>query len=75
LKHERWKTLPFKFNPLPPSGPETEKNILEDIFSSASSQLKKYHPSENMKFNNSGIFQSFESRILMEKKSFQFLSS
>ena len=36
--------------------PETEKNILEDLFSSALSQFKKYHPSGNLKFNDLGIF-------------------
>jgi len=29
--------------------------------------LKKYHPSETLKFNNYGIFQSLKFRILMEK--------
>jgi len=37
---------------------ETEKNILEDLFSSELSQFKKYHPFGNLKFNNLGIFQS-----------------
>ena len=46
---------------------EPEKFILEDLFSSVQSQCKKYHPSENLKFNNLGIFQSFQFRILMEK--------
>jgi len=46
---------------------ETEKNILQDLFSSVLSQFKKYHPSGNIKFNYLGIFQSFKSRILMEK--------
>jgi len=31
------------------------------------SQLKKYHPSGNLKFNNLGIFQSLKYRILLEK--------
>jgi len=35
---------------------ETETFILEDLFSSVLSQLKKYHPSGNLKFNISGIF-------------------
>jgi len=44
-----------------------EKNLLEDLFSSVLSQFKKYHPSENQKFNYVGIFQSSKLRILMEK--------
>jgi len=54
---------------------ETENFILEDLFSSVLSQFKKYHPSGNLKFNYLGIFQSLKLRILMEKKSFQFLLS
>ena len=50
----------------------TEKNILENIFSSEISQFEKYHPSGNLKFNNLSIFQSLKLRILAEKKSFQF---
>jgi len=45
----------------------TEKNILEDLFSAVMSQFKKYHPSENLKFNNFGIFQSLKLRNLMVK--------
>jgi len=45
----------------------TEKNILEDLPSSALSQFKKYHPLGNLKFNDSGIFQSSKLRILVEK--------
>jgi len=41
---------------------ETEKNILEDLFSSVLSKYKKYHPSGNLKFNNLGIFQSLKFR-------------
>jgi len=44
---------------------ETEKFILEDLFSSVLSELKEYHPSENLKFNHCGIFQSLKLRILM----------
>jgi len=47
---------------------ETEKNILDDFLSSVLSQLKKYHPSGNLTFNNLGIFQSLTFRILMKKK-------
>jgi len=43
------------------------KYILEDIFSSAFSQFKKYHPSGNMNFNYLCIFQSLKLHILMEK--------
>jgi len=35
---------------------ETEKLILEGLFSSILSQFKKYNPSGNMKFNNLGFF-------------------
>jgi len=35
-----------------------KKNILEDLFRSVLSQLKKYHPSGNLKFNNLGISQA-----------------
>jgi len=44
-----------------------KKNILEDLLSSVLSPFKNYHPSGNLKFNNSGIFQSFKFRILKEK--------
>jgi len=40
---------------------KTEKK-LENLFSSVLSQLKKYHPSENLKFNNLGIFLSLKLR-------------
>jgi len=46
---------------------ETEKNILEDLFSSVLSQIKKYHPSGNLKFNYLGIFQSSKRLILKDK--------
>jgi len=56
------------FNPLPPSDAvRQQKKKLEDLFSSVLSQLKKYHPSENLKFNYTGIFQSLKLRILKEK--------
>jgi len=56
-------------NPLPPSDAvrKQEKNILEDLFSSVLSQSKKYHPSEDLKFNNLGNFQSLKFPILMKK--------
>jgi len=65
-------------NPLTPSDAirNQKKNILEQLFSTILSKLKKkYHPSGNLKFNNSSISQSLKLRILMEKKSFQFLLS
>jgi len=43
-------------------------NKIEDLSSSVLSQLKKYHPSKNVKLNNLGIFRSLELRILVEKK-------
>jgi len=46
---------------------ETEKIILENLFSSVMLQLKKYHPSGNLKCNNLGIFQGLKLRILMER--------
>jgi len=44
-----------------------EKIVLGDLFSSALSQFKKYHPSGNLKFDNLGIFQSLKLRILLGK--------
>jgi len=41
---------------------ETDKNILEDLFSSVFSLSKKHHPSGNLKFNYVGIFQSLKLR-------------
>jgi len=41
-------------------------NILEDLFSSLLLQFEKYYPSENLKLNNLGIFQSLKLRISME---------
>ena len=46
---------------------ETEKFILEHLFSSVLSRFKKHQPSGNIKFNNLGIFQSLKLRILMDK--------
>jgi len=46
---------------------ETETFILEDLFSSALLQLKKYHPSGNLKFDNLGIFPGLKLRILVGK--------
>jgi len=50
-----------------------KKNILEDLFSSLLSQFKKYRPSRNLKFNYLGNYHSLKLRILMEKKSFEFI--
>jgi len=59
-----WKTLfvltAKLINPLPPSDSETEKFISEDLFSSVLSELKKYQPSGNLKFNNLGILKSLK---------------
>jgi len=56
-------------NPLLPSDTiQKQKHfILKDIFSSVLSQFKEYHPSGSLKFNDLGIFQSSELRILVEK--------
>jgi len=52
-----------------------KKNIFEDLFSSVLSQFKRHHPSGNLKFYNLGILKSLKLRILVKKKSFQFLLS
>jgi len=39
----------------------------ERIFLVQYCQFKKYHPSGNLKFNNLGLFQSLNLRILLEK--------
>ena len=56
-------------NPLPPKDAvrQQKKNILEDLFSSVLSQLKKYHPSGNLNFDGLGISQSLKLRNLMGK--------
>jgi len=56
-------------NLLPPSEAvrKQKKNILEDLFSSVLSYLKKYHLSGNLKFNILGIFQSLKLRNLRSK--------
>jgi len=56
-------------DPVPPSDAvrKQKKNILKNLFSSVLSQLKKCHPSGNLKFNILGIFQSLKFRILMGK--------
>jgi len=46
---------------------ETEKNNLEDLFSSVLSQFKKYQPPGSLKFNHLGILLSLKMRILEEK--------
>jgi len=51
---------------------DTEKIILEDLFSSVLLQFKKYHPSGNLKLKNLGIFQSLKIRD-STGKSFEFL--
>jgi len=51
-----------QIDPLPLSDTvrEQKKNILEDLFSSVLTQLEKYRPSRNLKFNHLGIFQNFK---------------
>jgi len=44
-----------------------KKNILEDLFQFSIVTVGKFHPSGNLKFNNLGIFQSLNLRILAEK--------
>jgi len=51
---------------------ETEKNILEDIFSSVLLQFKKYHPSGNLQFNNLGIVQGFKIAFFNGENLFNF---
>jgi len=52
--------------------PIGNRNILEDLFSSVLPQLKKYHPSENLKFNDFGIFHNLKLRILVGKNPSNF---
>jgi len=47
--------------------PFGNKFILDDLSSSVLSKFQKYHPSGNLKFNNSGISRSLILRNLMEK--------
>jgi len=55
------------FNPLPPSDAvRKQRKNLEDLSSLVPSQLKKYHPCVNLKFNSLAIFQSLKLHILME---------
>ena len=61
------------YRPAMPFG--NRKFILEDILGSVLSQFKKYQPPGNFEFNNLGNFRSLKFRILMEKKSLQFLLS
>jgi len=67
-------TLLFLLNPLPPSDAvrKQKKIIYEDLSSSVSSHFKQYHRSGDLKYNNLGIFQGFEFRILMEKNPSNF---
>jgi len=44
------------------------KNILENLFISVLSQLKKCHPSGNLKIVDLGIFESLKLRYSMGKK-------
>ena len=49
------------YRPVMPFG-NRKKNILEDLFSSVFYNSEKYHPSENLEFNNLGIFLSLKLR-------------
>jgi len=71
--HDTCNRLKFGLNPLPPSDavPEQKKKHIRGSFQLSIVTLKKYHPSENLKFNNSGISPSLKLLILMEK-SFQY---
>jgi len=40
-----------------------KRKKFEDLFTSVSSQFKKYHPSGNLKFDNLGISQILKFRI------------
>ena len=65
-------TLPFSnhilLNPMSPSDAAwKQKFILEDLFSSALSQSKIYHPSGNLKFNYLATYQSLKLRFIVEK--------
>jgi len=59
----------IRLNPLPPSDAVRKERrfILEDLFRAVLSQFKKYHPSQNLKFNYLGIFQSLKLRIILGK--------
>jgi len=54
---------------------ETEKNLLEDLFSPVLSQFKQYHPTGNLKLSNLGIFQGLRFRISMKKNVSNFSSA
>ena len=56
-----------KIKPLSPSDAVRKQKNLEDVFSSLSLKIRKYHPSGNLKFNNLGIFKSLKLRNLMVK--------
>jgi len=68
LKNHFLYFLVNQFNPMPPSDAVwKQKYILEDLFSSVLSHFKKYHPSGNLNFNNSSIFQNLKLRISVGK--------
>jgi len=71
LPYQQRRKLPplTTFNPLPPSDAvRQQKKLFYRIFSvQYCRNLKKYHPSGNLKFHKLGIFQSLRLRILMEK--------
>jgi len=58
---KRWVNRITHYRPAMPFG---NRKILEDLFSSVLSHLKKYQPSGNLKFNNLGNFQSLKFRLI-----------
>jgi len=58
---KREKNSLIHYCPAMPFG-NRKKNILEDLFSYFLLQFKKYPPSENLVFNNLGIFQNLKLR-------------
>jgi len=53
------------YRPAMPFG--NRKIYIRGSLSTVLSQFLKYHPSENLKFNNLVIFQSLELHVVMEK--------
>ena len=53
------------YRPAKPFG-NRKKNILEDLFSLILLKFRKHNPSEILKFNNFGIFQSLKFRVLIK---------
>jgi len=73
---KRKKKKRNRFNPLyHPAMPFCQKKNKRIFSVQYCHNLKKYHPLGNLKYTNLGIVQSLKFRILMGKKSFQFLFS